>query len=374
VWRRPVEAATGADLSHVRIDAATSPSHVAGGTHTVGAFHNDTVYPGPAGTRPHSNLDRDILLHELVHAAQAHAADLTGHAAHFHGHGALRKEGNQPDQSEWSVAWSGSGRVYRYMTESEKTAATRVFGSALNTDEVELSVHPIVSIGGYARTIHNTIYFPSDSLTGDYMPWLIHELTHVWQYQQGAGVVGMAWEAVVARYDYRDEAGLREAWEQGQAFDEFTTEQQGNILEDYYLALRDNRDTSAFDGFVDQVRTGREKEHRYRTVEPLPAGKLDWVKTNRDYAAETETKIEQELRLQIQSGNVVALAGRKRRLLWYFYDLSGYMSKAYLERINERRSDDEMVRLMYERISSETRAELVEALRGRRPSGERPRM
>lgn len=293
-----------------------------------------------------------------------------------------RRSTSNSDPHRIANAWFSSvqrlipvqrSRVYRYLTESEKAAARSVFGSALKTDKVELSENSIVSIGGYARTIHNTIYFPSDSLTGDYMPWLIHELTHVWQYQRGAEVIGMAWEAIVARYDYGDQAGLREAWEQGQAFDEFTTEQQGNILADYYKALRGHRDTSTFDGFVEQVRTGREKEHRYRTVEPLPAAKLDWVKSHRDHAARTEAKIVQQLRLQIHSGDVAALAARKRRLLWNFYDLSGYMRGTYLERISEHRSDDEMVRLLFERISSKTRAELVETLQGRKPPGEPPR-
>jgi hypothetical protein len=263
-------------------------------------------------------------------------------------------------------------RVYRYLTDPEKAAAQSVFGSALKTEKVELSENPVLSIGGYARTIYNTVYFPSDSLTGDYMPWLIHELTHVWQYQRGADFPGMLWEAIVGKYDYGGEAGLREAWAHGQAFDEFTTEQQGDILSDYYRALVHHRDTSAFDGFVEQVRTGNEKVHRYHTVEPLPGGTYDWVKANRDYAAKVEAKIVRQLRLQISSDDLGALGARKHRLLWDFYDLSGYLSGTYLDRIRERRSDDEMVRLLFERISIELRAELVETLSGKRPVGERP--
>jgi hypothetical protein len=265
--------------------------------------------------------------------------------------------------------WSHSRRL----TDAEKEAARSVFGGALDTDKVELSLGTIISAGGYARTVYNTIYFPGDALTGDYVPWLIHELTHVWQYQRGADLPGMMWEAIVGKYDYGGQDGLRQAWGHGQAFDEFTTEQQGDILEDYYRALRAHRDTAAFDGFVEQVRTGNEKVHRYRPVEPLAAGTFDWVKANRDFAAKTEAKIVHELKRQIAADDVAALATRKQRLLWHFYDLSGYLGGTYEERIRQRRSDDEMVRLLFDRISTPLRAELVEALRGRRPSGDRPR-
>jgi hypothetical protein len=180
------------------------------------------------------------------------------------------------------------------------------------------------------------------------------------------------WEAVVGTYGYGGQDGLREAWEHGQAFDEFTTEQQGDILEDYYRALRARRDTSAFDGFVEQVRTGNEKVHRYRPVEPLPAGTLDWVKANRDVAARLEATIVRELKRPVAADDVAALALRKQRLLWHFYDLSGYLGGTYEERIRQRRPDDELVRLLFERISSALRFELLEALRGRRPTGERP--
>ncbi len=91
-WRRPVETVSEVDLSHIRLDTVTNPRQVAGGACTVAAFHDGTLYAGLAGTQPGTGLGRHVLLHELVHAAQARTADLTGQAASFRSLGPLRKE------------------------------------------------------------------------------------------------------------------------------------------------------------------------------------------------------------------------------------------------------------------------------------------
>ena len=89
------------------------------------------------------------------------------------------------------------------------------------------------------------------------MPLLIHELTHVWQYQRGEGwgsLPGMIWEAVVGNYEYGGEDGLKEARAKGQAFSEFTTEQQGDILQHYYVRLKARLDVSAYEPWVNDVK------------------------------------------------------------------------------------------------------------------------
>jgi hypothetical protein len=74
----------------------------------------------------------------------------------------------------------------------------------------------------------------------------------------------------------------------------------------------------------------------------------------------------------ISSEDVASLADRKRRLLWLFYRLSGYMGSTYLDRISNPASYDELPRLLHDGISSELRAEIMEALRGKRPQGVEP--
>src|SRR4029079_16633312 len=79
----------------------------------------------------------------------------------------------------------------RSLTDPEKAEAQIVFGNSLNLEEVKVSEAPIMSVGGYARTLPDIIYLPVGTLTNnmsDYMPLLIHELTHVWQYQHGTTV------------------------------------------------------------------------------------------------------------------------------------------------------------------------------------------
>ena len=107
-------------------------------------------------------------------------------------------------------------------------------------------------------------------------------------------------------------------------------------------------------------------------VRPLPQGKLDWVRAEEERAQKLEADIVELLRRDIPAGDTAALAERKRKLLWSFYRLSGYWGATYVDRIANRASDDILPRLLEERISRRLRAELLDALRGRRPSGTEP--
>jgi len=89
-WRRPVESETGADLTGVDLDVHRNPRDVAGGAGTIAAFEGSTVYAGVASPLVGTVPGRDILLHELVHAAQGRAAEAAGEAGRFRGLGPLR--------------------------------------------------------------------------------------------------------------------------------------------------------------------------------------------------------------------------------------------------------------------------------------------
>jgi hypothetical protein len=253
----------------------------------------------------------------------------------------------------------------RGLTQFEAAAARRVFGSALKLDSIVLSEGGLMTVGGYARTMPDRIYFPADAFNhGNFRHWLIHELTHVWQYQRGAELPGMIFEALVGNYDYGGEAGLRKAWDDGKAFDEFTTEQQGDILADYYVRLVANLDVSAYQGFVDQVRAGKEKEHRYKTVEPLEAGKLDVAKINEAHRTRVEAEIISQLELAIRADDNAAIARRKRRVLELFRQLLPYWSEQFRERIRARRSGDRLVTLLFTRLSGSTRKKIFDMVGG----------
>jgi hypothetical protein len=110
-----------------------------------------------------------------------------------------------------------------------------------------------------------------------------------------------------------------------------------------------------------------------RGVRPLPVGTLDWVGENKKYAKQIELKIIQQLQRSFSSADIVGLADRKQRLLWLFYRLSGYMASIYISRLSSvTNRGDQLQRLVRERLSDGLQAELMDALRGKRPQGVEP--
>lgn len=151
----------------------------------------------------------------------------------------------------------------RAMTEYEIRQASRVFGGAIDYSKVQVSdgsvSAEILSAGGYARTIGNTINYP-DGASRD-MALMIHELTHVWQYQHfGWRYAPQALKAQIFEgYDYADEGKsaeqtLKDARAAGKTIHSYNREQQGDILQDYFKRLQRGSDTSAWEPFVNDVR------------------------------------------------------------------------------------------------------------------------
>ncbi len=90
------------------------------------------------------------------------------------------------------------------------------------------------------------------------LDWLVHELTHAWQYQR----IGWSYiiKALIAQfrdkeraYDYGGEDGLRKSMQKNLTFIKFNPEQQGNITQAYYVRLRTGSDTSAWDPYIDEI-------------------------------------------------------------------------------------------------------------------------
>jgi hypothetical protein len=118
-----------------------------------------------------------------------------------------------------------------------------------------------------AITLGNTCYFPVTLTTNDPtnplwlrdMGWLIHELTHAWQYQHDG--IRYLFEAIfkAPTYQYapvgesQDEA-LKGFSKAGKVFRDFNREQQGDIVRDYYFFLKQQRDVSAWEAYLKEVR------------------------------------------------------------------------------------------------------------------------
>ena len=97
------------------------------------------------------------------------------------------------------------------------------------------------------------------------MPWLIHELTHVWQYQHTGWVylLKALWVQIVAGekgYEFGEAEGLRLARQNNWTFRKFNPEQQGNIAMTYYTRKRANQPASligAWEPFIEEIRQRR---------------------------------------------------------------------------------------------------------------------
>ena len=124
-----------------------------------------------------------------------------------------------------------------------------------------------------AVTLGNTSFFPIPLDTAAAtieagnlrdMAWLVHELTHQWQYQRlGWRYLTAAVSVQVAHgrrsYDYQGEHDSREsalnsARKFGRKLRQFNMEQQGDIARDYYFALKAGRDCSAWEAFIEEMR------------------------------------------------------------------------------------------------------------------------
>lgn len=146
------------------------------------------------------------------------------------------------------------GATRRRLLEDERKAALLVFGDSLDLEAVRIAAAPFLGMGHIARTPGNTAFFPVESYrNGIKLPWLIHELTHVWQHQHGIGLARKLIPAIRGLYDYGGEAALRKAAAEGRRFVHFNTEQQGDILQHYYERTKRGEDVGAWQPFVDQV-------------------------------------------------------------------------------------------------------------------------
>ncbi|MGD9583590.1 MAG: RHS repeat-associated core domain-containing protein [Lysobacterales bacterium] len=136
------------------------------------------------------------------------------------------------DQAGVSLEVGGS----RSLTEGEIAMSKDIFG-----DDIDYSVPrvfrrtyaPVGQREGVAVTPNGNIYFHPSDYVDDFSAqgisgraWFIHEMTHVWQHQQG---INVALRGIFSRrYDYLP-------LKSGKAFRSYGIEQQGDIVRDYYL-------------------------------------------------------------------------------------------------------------------------------------------
>jgi hypothetical protein len=166
---------------------------------------------------------------------------------------------------EWEIR-----EFYPLFGDTLDYSRVRIHENATFTDLIDrigrrLKGMPPSSEGSHnAITLGNHCYFPvslpTELLPLDHrenykLPWLAHEVTHAWQFQQQGWMYLV--RAILAQlrereraYDYGGEDGLAKARKLGRRFADFNPEQQGNIVQTYYARQRAGRESSAFEPFI----------------------------------------------------------------------------------------------------------------------------
>lgn len=146
------------------------------------------------------------------------------------------------DQSKWCVFFKCHSQKIRKLTGAEIALARTVFGENINLDNVKLKTAWWV-LKHYAVSPNGNIYFHRDDWITDFtreslskQGWLIHELTHVWQLQQGLKVIRGA--LMNRRYQYELVTG--------KPFFDYGIEQQAKMVQDYFIRQQRGQDCQMF--------------------------------------------------------------------------------------------------------------------------------
>lgn len=141
----------------------------------------------------------------------------------------------------------------RQLTAGEIALARSVFGDSIRLEQVQLKTAWWV-LKDYAVSPNGNIYFHPADWVIDFsqcslakQSWLIHELTHVWQLQQGVKVVRGA--MMDRRYDYVLAAG--------KPFFNYGIEQQARMVQDYFISRQHGRDCQGFESCIPFLATQR---------------------------------------------------------------------------------------------------------------------
>ena len=131
----------------------------------------------------------------------------------------------------------------RGLTTAEMALAFSVFGTQLNMAQVQLLACRWI-LRGYAISPNGHVSFHTDDWREAFaladlniQSWLIHELVHVWQVQQGMAVLRRA--VLDRRYQYK----LR----QGKPFLAYGIEQQAQMVQDYFVRRMLGQDCAAWE-------------------------------------------------------------------------------------------------------------------------------
>jgi hypothetical protein len=275
---------------------------------------------------------------------------------------------------------------YRLLNPPEQLLVTRVFGNTLPPwveigigDGLGFGGAPWASTGnaGYPQTpnvryminvgdlaAHNlTSPNGTSAVLGDsygtICGLLLHEMTHIWQYFRGEGVVlGKIHAETLGGYDF----------EVGAPWNDYNTEQQASIVETWHD--RGGKETDELFPYIrDVVRKGLRKDHWRREVplrdyelynngiQPLPASTLKVV------IYFPENVIEEHLARRFQATDVKGYTGRLEKLKEIFWRVPSKQAKDLVERLKSYNTRDKLSKYFREHLSTFERETLLKVLR-----------
>ena len=128
----------------------------------------------------------------------------------------------------------------RPLTENEIALSQTIFGDRVNYSKVHIVESFFLRMN--AVTIGNTIHFPKNQSCADFalasrvmQHWFVHEMTHVWQYQNGFPVFfSGALFAICGAY-YRQRVYCYDEHCHADGFSRMNMEQQANAVADYFI-------------------------------------------------------------------------------------------------------------------------------------------
>ena len=154
----------------------------------------------------------------------------------------------------------------RSMYNWEIELAKSVFGDSINYKRVRIDE---LSFTGPKQKIFCYVSFYIINSWGTMKnSTLLHELTHVWQFEQmGSVYIPRALKAQFSKmgYNYGGISALRAYREKGKSFLSFNLEQQGDIISDYFMikdgyqpkwGMGNRHDLSVYESFVEQMKRG----------------------------------------------------------------------------------------------------------------------
>lgn len=160
----------------------------------------------------------------------------------------------------------------RPLNSQERDLLIRIFGDSINLDPVRIAYTRLISASTAAYTMGNTILIPVGSSTDT--STLVHEMTHVWQYQtMGTRYISDSalHQAIQGIHAYDVDLVA------GQSFYSYSAEQQAVIVERYYDDFRGWRTDADVVRMLAEVRSAR-------PLTPTEIERETWYGPNRPFA------------------------------------------------------------------------------------------